>query len=311
LWHVDDLKISHVDSAVVDEIIAHLSDEFGYVAPLSVHCGKKHDYLGMQLDFSTPSKIRITMIDCIKKILDEMPADMKGTSPTPAANHIFTVNTESPKLLSPDQAEFFHHVVAQLLFLCKHARPDIQLAVFFLCTRVQKPDSDDYKKFARVIKYLRGTINLPLTLEASDTRLMEWWVDASYSVHPDMHSHTGGVLTLGKGAVYSTSIHQKINTRSSTEAELVGVNDVMSQILWTKYFLQEQGYASTESLIYQENKSAILLENNGRASSSKRTRHINIRYYFVTDKIPSNEVCVAYCPTEDMIADFFTKPTQG
>jgi Reverse transcriptase (RNA-dependent DNA polymerase) len=69
LWHVDDLKISHVDPAVVDEIIAQLSDEFGCVAPLSVHRGKQHDYLGMQLDFSTPSKIRITMIDYIKKFL--------------------------------------------------------------------------------------------------------------------------------------------------------------------------------------------------------------------------------------------------
>jgi hypothetical protein len=295
----------------MDEIISQLSDEFGHIAPLSVHRGKKHDYLGMQLDFSCPSKVRISMVDYIKSILADMPSSMDGTSPTPAANHLFTINTASPKLLPPSDAEFFHHVVAQLLFLCKRARPDIQTAVSFLCTRVLHPDFDDFKKLARVIKYLRGTTTLPLTLEASDTRLMEWWVDASYGVHPDMKSHTGGILSLGKGAVYATSTGQKINTRSSTEAELVGVNDVLPQILWTKYFLQEQGYGCNDSILYQDNKSAMLLEKNGRASSSKRTRHINIRYYFITDKLASKELRLDHCPTEQMIADFFTKSTQG
>jgi hypothetical protein len=87
--------------------------------------------------------------------------------------------------------------------------------------------------------------------------------------------------------------------------------DSCRYVMLTKYFLQEQGYACTESLIYQDNKSAMLLENNGCASSSKRTCHINICYYFVIDKIASNEVRIAYCPTEDMQANFFTKPTQG
>jgi hypothetical protein len=236
---------------------------------------------------------------------------MKGTAPSPAANHLFQVNENDPILLGEDEAEYFHHTVAQLLFLCKRARPDIQTAVSFLCTRVQNPDCDDYKKLSRVIKYLRATIDIPLTLEADHTHIMKWWVDASYAVHPDMKSHTGGVLSLGKGAVYATSTRQKINTKSSTEAELVGVNDVLPQALWTKYFLKEQGYGCDECIINQDNTSAMLLEKNGRSSSSKRTRHINIRYYFIADKIKNGEVKVQYCKTGDMVADFFTKPLQG
>jgi hypothetical protein len=142
-------------------------------------------------------------------------------------------------------------------------------------------------------------------------KIAKWWVDASYAVHPDMKSHTGGVFSLGKGGIFGTSTRQKINTKSSTEAELVGVAEVLPQILWTRYFLEAQGYMTDDSIIYQDNKSAILLENNGRASSSKRTRHINIRYYFVTDRIANGEISVAYCPTKQMIADFFTKPLQG
>jgi hypothetical protein len=81
--------------------------------------------------------------------------------------------------------------------------------------------------------------------------------------------------------------------------------------LWTRYFLEAQGYGADESIVYQDNQSAMLLEKNGRGSSSKRTRHINIRYFFVADRIASREVKVEYCPTGDMVADYFTKPLQG
>ena len=176
----------------------------------------------------------------------------------------------------------FHHNLAKLLFFCKRARPDIQTAVAFLCTRVKAPDTDDYKKLTQVMRYLRGTVNMPLTLEAESMQIVKWWVDASFAVHPDMKSHTGAVMTLGKGLIYGTSTRQRINTRSSTEGELVGVNDAMPQILWTRYFLEAQGYYDVkDSIIFQDNQSAILLEKNGKASSRKRTRHINIRYFFM------------------------------
>jgi hypothetical protein len=126
-----------------------------------------------------------------------------------------------------------------------------------------------------------------------------------------MKSHTGAMMSLGKGAAYGTSTRQKLNTKSSTEAELVAVNDVMPHILWTRYFLEAQGYGVKDSLVYQDNQSAILLEKNGRASSGKRMRHINIRYFFVTDRIAAREVKVEYCPTGEMLGDFFTKPLQG
>jgi hypothetical protein len=161
------------------------------------------------------------------------------------------------------------------------------------------------------MKYLRGTVNMPLTLEANGSSIVKWWVDASYGVHPDMRSHTGGVLSLGKGAVYATSTRQKVGTKSSTEAELVGVSDVLSQVIWTRYFLEAQGYKVKDSIVYQDNQSAMLMEKNGRASSGKRTRHINIRYFFVTDRIANGELTIEYCPTKEMFADFFTKPLQG
>jgi hypothetical protein len=89
------------------------------------------------------------------------------------------------------------------------------------------------------------------------------------------------------------------------------VDDLMPSILWTRNFLKAQGYEVSENILYQDNKSSILLEKNGKASSSKRTRHISIRYFFVTDRIAKGELSIEWCPTADMIADFMTKPLQG
>jgi len=311
VWHVDDLKISHVDSKAVTGVIDQLQAAFGTETPITVKRGKIHDYLGMTLDFSSPGKVRVTMIDYIKNMLADLPSDMDGIAATAAPSHLFEVNMNDPIMFDEDNATLCHHNVAKLLFLCKRARPDIQTAVSFLCTRVKGPDNDDYKKLTRLVKYLRDTLEMPLTLEADKLNILKWWVDASYAVHPDMKSHTGAVLTLGKGAVHAASRKQKLNVISSTESELVGVSDMMPQIIWTQYFMNAQGYDIDENIVHQDNQSSMLMENNGRASSSKRTRHINIRYFFVTDRIQNGEMSVKYCPTGIMLADYFTKALQG
>ena len=143
------------------------------------------------------------------------------------------------------------------------------------------------------------------------TSVVSGWVDGSFAVHPNMRGHTGGGLSLGRGFPITTSSKQKLNTRSSTESELVAVDDCMPAILWTRYFMEAQGYAVHENLVYQDSISAILLQSNGKASSSKRTKHINVRYFFVTDCIKKGDLSVHWCPTEDMTGDFMTKPNQG
>ena len=131
-------------------------------------------------------------------------------------------------------------------------------------------------------------------------------------MHPDFWSHTGAVMKMGKdGAILAMSAKQKLNTRSSCEAELVGADDAATKILWTKLFMEAQGYDVKENIIYQDNKSTILLLENGKRSSGKRTRAINIRYFFLTDQHNKGNVRFEYCPTGDMIGNFLTKPLQG
>jgi len=86
-----------------------------------------------------------------------------------------------------------------------------------------------------------------------------WWVDSSYAVHPDICSHSGIYMTLGKVVTYSGSHKQKLNTSSSTEAEFVAIDNAMGQKLWMSHFLATQGEYIPTTTIYQENKSPILL----------------------------------------------------
>jgi hypothetical protein len=197
------------------------------------------------------------------------------------------------------------------LYLVKRARPDASVAIAFLTTRVREPNVEDWSKLEHLVEYFKSTIEMPLILGSDSSGVLQWFVDASFAVHPNMRGHTGGGLTMGRGFPIITSTKQKLNTRSSTESELVGVDDMMPSILWTRQFLKEQGYNVKDNVIFQDNKSTMLLERNGKSSSSKRTKHINVRYFFITDRISKGEVRVEWCPTSEMIADFMSKPLQG
>ena len=292
-WHVDDLKVSHVDPAEVTKFGQWLSATYGIA--VAEHRGKVQDYLGMMLDFTFEGHVIVNMTDYIGTILADFPEEITGTRTTPAADHLFDVRDEADaRPLPEEQAREFHHAVAHLLFLSARAWRDIQPVTAFLTTRVKSPDEDDWGKLKRLLQYLRSTIHMPLILSADSMMMPRWWVDAAYAVHHDCKGHTGAGMSLGRGMAMSYSWKQKINTKSLTEAEIVGVDDSLTYILWARYFLQAQGYDMEPSLLYQDNISAILLETNGKASSSKRTKHIKVKYFYVKDKIDRGEIVVEH-----------------
>ena len=141
----------------------------------------------------------------------------------------------------------------------------------------------------------------------------EWYIDASFAVYPDFWSHTGGSRRFGGGwgCPINVSAKQKLNTDSPTMEEVVAVGQLLRLVMWVQLFLKEQGYPTETNRLYQDNNSAILLEKNGKSSSSKRTRAINIQYFMVTDLVKRGELDIAHCPTDEMIGDYFTKILQG
>jgi len=301
--YVDDLFITCRDLVALEQLQAMLKRTFHEI---SVHDGVIHSYLGMTFDFSIDNEVSITMAGYVNDLLQE--ADVHGTAASPAGDHLFTVR-QIPSL-SLSESKRFHTLTAKLLYLAKRSRPDILLAVSFLTTRVTTPTQDDLKKLERVIKYLNGTIDFGITLTVDSPLRVKAYVDASYGVHDDGKSHSALSLTLGSGTIDAVSGKQRIVTKSSTEAELVCASDQASRAIAGTEFLRAQGEVVAPPVVFQDNQSTISMIANGR-SKSDRTRHINIRTFWMKERVDLGELEIEYVPTDEMDADILTKPLQG
>ncbi len=312
LWYIDDLKISHVDSAVVDQMIQEIEKRF---EKMTVSRGRDHKYMEMTISFPGNGTVSIKMTSYIEEAttaFEWVGCIIGRSTTTPAASELFEVKIESAQL---DQCwkDSFHHMVAKLLYVSQQARVDIRTTIAFLCMRVSCPDMDDWQKLRRMLQYLSGTKHMKIILSANSINIIYTWVDTSYVVHLDMRSHTGGCVGVGegKGVVHTQSVKQKLNTKSSTEAELVAASNYLPQSIWTHMFLEKQGYNIMEQVIYQDNESTMKLAKNGQQSSGPKTCHINIRFFFIKDRLQSERMMMIHCSTHGMLADFFTKPLQG
>ena len=116
---------------------------------------------------------------------------------------------------------------------------------------------------------------------------------------------------MGKGALINIARKHKLNTGSSTEAELVSIADVLGMMMWCKYFMKAQGYEIENNILYQDNKSTILMANNGRMSAGKNSKHIKNSFFLITDKVAPGDIEIHYKGTDEMWADVNTKPMQG
>ena len=144
------------------------------------------------------------------------------------------------------------------------ARPDLQTAISFLCTRVTKSTEQDWAKLRRVLSSVFGTINDVRIIGADDLYKIYLWIDAAYAVNNDMKSQTGGTMSMGTGILHSKCSKQKLNVKSSTEAELVGVSEYIPYNIWLLMFLKEQGYEIKENILYQDNQNTIRMLKNGK-----------------------------------------------
>ena len=199
-----------------------------------------------------------------------------------------------------------------VLYLAKRTKPECLVAVAYLATRVHKCTLDDVEKLQRLVRYIHASRNSGVVLRPGAAGIsVRLFVDASYGVHSDGRSHTGSCVVIGDvGAVHCRSLKQLIVTKSSTEAELVGLSDSANQSIFIRTFLIAQGYKMKPVTIYQDNQSCMALVERGR-SGAERTRHIQIRYFWIKERVDTGEVRVEYLRSEDMYANVLTKPLQG
>ena len=140
------------------------------------------------------------------------------TAPMPATENLFKVKYEKDARPLPEKKSAqLYHVVAHILFASGRVRQDLQTAVDFITTRVKDPYKDDWENLKRVMKYIKGTLGVKLTLREDRLYMIKWWVDASFSTHNICRGYTGGMMSLGAGQITRVSWKKNINRRSSTE----------------------------------------------------------------------------------------------
>ena len=306
-YFVDDNIATHDSAAVLQQVAQTVEKEVGKI---TVTTGNEHNFLGMNIKFNQNGTVTIDMQDYVKETLTDFPDKLRRTAASPARPDLFHVDNTSP-VLTQERSNVFHSIVMKLMWISQRCRLDIATAIAFLCTRVSKSTQQDWFKLKRVLEFLNGTFSDVLTLGAESLTELLTFADVSFAVHPDMRSHTGGGDSFGRGVFLPMSKKQRINTGSSTEGEVVGVSDYAQNTIWLLKFLEGQGYEPNLCILYQDNEAAIKMLQNGKKSSSRRTRYLDIRLFNIKDKLKQHNIEVRYCSTENMIADFFTKPLQG
>ena len=272
------------------------------------HRGSSLDYIGMNMDINHDiGRVELSMIGFVEEVLALMPRTRSATSP--AGEGLFHIS--GGPLLSPQKSKLFYSVVYMLLYLAKRARPDILLPVQFLTCRVTKSTEEDFIKLQRVTNYMHCSRDLKLRFNFGECVDLICYVDASHAVHDDYKSHTGVVLSInGRSMVHTRSTKQSTNGMSSTESELIAVSDALPQIIFVKEFLEEILNCNVPSVLMQDNTSTMKLIEAGKPLS-ERTRHINIRFFYIHQYVMDGILKIEYCPTKSMRADGFTKPLQG
>jgi hypothetical protein len=305
--YVDDLLVTSEINGHIVGLKNHLLTKFPEV---SYNSGKIVEYVGMTADFeSKPGAAVITMKQITADIIET--SGVLAKSPTPASSSLFELTPDDPRL-SKEEESYYRTFVAKCLYLAKRVRPDILLPVAWLTTRVQVCTSRDLVKLHKVLAYIRSTPDRGITIEFGENPRTNAHIDASYAVHlKDGRSHTGGSITFGVGGpLYVTSVKQAIVTKSSTEAELIAFSDVCSEVIAINNFAIAQGYPSQPAMVYQDNMSAMALVDKG-GPCSKRSRHIDIRDFWMTEQIAKGTIIMEHCPTAQMWANLLTKPLQG
>ena len=162
-----------------------------------------------------------------------------------------------------------------------------------------------------MVQFFKQTVKDKLTLRADGSGYLKWHCNKAFTLHDDFKSHTGLTFLTGDGAITSLSRKQGMNTRSSTKVEVVATDKIISQMIWTQLFLLAQGYPVKENILYQDNKSAMLLETNECKSAGKCSHHLNIQYFYIINQKAKGHIDIKYCLTDVMIRDYMTKFLHG
>ena len=300
VW-VDDLIIAASNLDLMSDIKASLSNKFS-VKDL----GKLHYFLGIKFQVNDDN-ITMSQARYVSKMLDKF--DMSECKPKAMPCELDVCNLLKQNSEPLDNPKLFRAIVGSLIYVMTCTRPDLCYAVNMLSQHMANPKVIHLNLAKHVLRYLKGTINYGLTFTKVKDLSIVGFCDSDWGSSPDRRSISGYCYTLNtKGPLISwSSSKQRVVALSSSEAEYVAMTDAMKEANFLRQLLADMTNSERQVVrLYADNQSAIKLSEN--PCHHKRSKHIDIRYHFIRSEIADNIVNVEYIPTNDNVADMFTKP---
>lgn len=299
MLYVDDGYILSRSKEAIDSLVNKLSNEF------KITLGNGDYYVGMEIKRDRTNKtITITQTSYIEKIIEKFRmSDSKPISTPFDPSTILSKSDEECEVNFP-----YRQACGSLAYAATVARPDISYAVGEVSKYMEKPNQSHVNAVKRILRYLNHTKELGITYGGSNEVSLIGYTDADYARDVDTRrSTTGYAFEICNGIVTWRSQRQKTVALSTTEAEFMAICDGAKEAIWLRQLLKDIGFEQKGPLLLRvDNLSAIRLVQNPELHH--RTKHIDIRLFFVRELYEDNEIQVEYVQSKDQLADIFTKP---
>lgn len=298
--YVDDLLVAGVTPEATKCVSKQLREHF-QIKDL----GDVHFYLGIQVDQDGDGSFLLEQSTKIQQLLEKQGMiDCKPASTPMETGFPSAITTDSKEL--PNNHEY-RRVVGSLLYLATVTRPDVALAVGYLCRNVEKPTERNWQAAKRVMRYLKATQSKRLCLSSSGSTTLECFVDADWAGdRRDRKSTSGYLFIIGCSTIAWSSRKQSTVALSSTEAEYVAASQASRELVWLRQLLHDLGEAvKGATMVHEDNQGCIKLVTSERCG--QRTKHIDIYHHYLRD-LRDQVIKMQYCPTGEMATDIFTKP---
>ena len=269
--------------------------------------GEVHYCLGIQVERDKENKrMKLHQAQYLTNLLEKFGMQDCKPAATPV--------DQSTKLLpnegEPVDKEKYQALIGGLTYAVTATRPDLAQALGTVNQFCSNPGHEHWKAAKRILRYIKGTIDYGITFdgnEETDVKL-QGYVDADWGSNPNgRKSQSGYLFTICGGVISWASKKQSVVALSSTEAEYIAASLASQEAVWLRSLLGDISFVQEEpTVIKEDNQGTIALSRNPKYHP--RTKHIDIKYHFIRDKVEKKDFVLEYCPTEQMLADLLTKP---
>ncbi|KAJ0467966.1 putative RNA-directed DNA polymerase [Helianthus annuus] len=305
LVYVDDIILTGNDSAAIDTIVRRLSHIFALQ-----DLGKLSSFLGIEIVYRDRD-IFLSQKKYILDLLHRANMSLAKPVPSPMTTSSNLSLSDSPPHDNPVQ---YRQMVGALQYVTL-SRLDLAFAVNKVCQFMQAPTTNHWSAVKRILRYLQGTINHGLLLRHDSGSLLHAYTDAQLTAFsdadwagcPDDRRSTGGfAIYLGRNLVSWAARKQKTVSRSSTESEYKALADTVAELTWLETLLRELCFpVKIAPTLWCDNLGATYLSANPVFHA--RTKHVEVDFHFVREKVAQRKLHVQFISTHDQIADVFTK----